>query len=214
MSLLGGVTKKPSSFIIDKLFKKIIEEKREHERKEDTYWVSDLVMCPQKRVYSLSFPELTFNLNINTITGTILHEGLEKMIKDIFGDQALVEEEVEKTVTIDNRTIRITGRPDVIIIDNNEKIPIEIKTVNGYSELPFEHHAEQLKVYLWLLGVRRGYLLYKLPEGFAEFVIEANVTDDDIIKYIKDGKKPRYDWECKYCPFATFCPYRVKTSKK
>jgi len=199
----------PVHVLTPKLVEYRIKELEKHlPREPNVYYVTDLVRCSQKREFELMQPVLTYThvLNGRTFLGEVVHKGLEKILKEIFGDAVRTEDEElekERTVEVNGVTYIVRGRVDAILgVDTG----IEIKETVSDSRLPFQHHVEQAMIYNWLYSFRHTILLYITPSGIFEFEVDDRVTDAEVVKRIKEKKAPRYPWECKYCEYASICP--------
>ena len=87
---------------------------------------------------------------------------------------------------------------------------VEIKTARQLQDnTPYEHHVLQLKVYMELLNVDEGYLVYVTPDRLVEFRVErGGVSVEELLRQtVYDVARPRFSWECRYCPFRKICPY-------
>ena len=182
------------------LFLRDEELKHIEKREENVVYVTELVECPMKRVFrkDLWYFETT---NPSLILGRLVHEGLEKLLKQIFPNHNIqTEVEVEKQYG----ELKIRGRIDAIIDD----VIVEIKYMRGIKgELPLEHHKLQLRIYKWMTGKRKGIILYITPDGIKEYKDDKPVNNAEIMQIIERNEIPRYDWECKYCAFSRFCPF-------
>jgi len=89
----------------------------------------------------------------------------------------------------------IKGTPDLF----KDGDLVEIKFTVYPPKEPREHDVLQLRIYMWMLGLERGYLWYLSPFGSKEFEIEGALTDEEVIDLIENPKIPAWDWECKYC---------------
>jgi len=203
---------------VPKLIKYRIEELEKHlPREPNVYYVTDLVRCSQKREFELMHPALAYVrvLSGRTFLGEVVHKGLEKILKEIFGDGIRTEEEElekERVVDVNGTKYVVRGRIDAILgVDTG----IEIKETVSESKLPFQHHIEQAMIYNWLYSLRHTILLYITPDGIFEFEVYDRMTEAEIVKRIKEKRSPRYPWECKYCEYAPICgTYRAMADSR
>jgi len=198
---------KSSNIVLEKLYRRALEDFKEHLKdatNPSIIYVTDLVSCSQKREFRLKYPELTFKFEPSHILGSMVHLGLEEVLKEEGYD---VEVEFEKDVTIDSRKIKVKGRVDAI----NENYIIEIKTARSDLGLPHEHHLMQLQIYLNAFNRKAGILIYITPDRLAEYYVERKPLDLEslIAEVMYNSVHPRWNWECRYCPFAKMCPYRI-----
>lgn len=195
---MSGPKVRPSVRFFLEWVKRKVEEAKEHKRDPNEWYVTDLVRCALKREIELVLPpELTTLLWISpqVIHGTIVHQGAELLMQG--------KPEVEKSRQVGPYVVK--GRADVLDEERGEVV--EIKTVRpNVKSLPFEHHVLQLRAYMWLFGVPRGRLVYITHEWIREFEVTTPLADEDVLRLIEDRRSPRYDWECDYCPYKSFCP--------
>ena len=176
-------------------------------------YVTDLVTCSNKRAMRLSYPLLSFQFEPQLLIGELVHAGLQALLaKNESGWRAEVQ--IEEKYDIDGREVVLKGRADLVRYDNDIPDTVaEIKTARMRSdEAPLEHHVMQLRIYLQLLGARRGILLYVTPDRLVEFEIEPVSVDIEALirETVYNMRAPRYEWECRYCTFRKFCPYARK----
>jgi len=98
----------------------------------------------------------------------------------------------------------IKGTPDLF----KDGDLVEIKFTVYPPKEPREHDVLQLRIYMWMLGLDRGYLWYLSPFGSKEFEIKGALTDEEVIDLIENPQYPRWKWECTYCSLASDCQYR------
>ena len=97
----------------------------------------------------------------------------------------------------------VYGTPDLYDGD-----VVEVKFTRFVPKEPRPHDVLQLRLYLWLLGLERGYLWYLSPDDWVEFEVKGSVSDEDVIELIENPKYPMWSWECKHCSLKDNCPYR------
>ena len=142
--------------------------------------------------------------------GVLLHKGLVKFLSE----QGIYDvlEEVEVKRKIGEWTVK--GRVDAWLVkEDGEEIIVEIKTSRRDVGIPYQHHIEQLKLYLWLTKVRKGLLVYITPDRITEYEVNTPATDEEVMMYIEDFVKkarvPRFDWECKLCMWNNICNRKI-----
>ncbi len=200
----------------EKLFRAYLDfvsEKYQHEHEETRIHVHDLVRCKHKSYMETIFPEFASVASPVLFIGEAVDEFTKLLVtrfKEIFPNLESTEKEIEKTVEYDDKIITIVGRPDILLKD----AVIEIKYSRLVNEEPLEHHLNQLKLYIFLTGKPRGYLIYFMPTGIREFIVEEEITEDFVKSLIDSWKSPRYEWECQYCNYRYICPHRVIPSNQ
>lgn len=193
------------------LFTKIEREK--HRKERGVVWVTDLVRCPLKVVYEERYPELSLQnlFKPSLIIGTLLHRGLESLLRELVRGFA-IETEVEKSKDVvlnDGSTVSVRGRLDVVLGRDSEKVAIEIKSSRTDRNIPQKHHVDQVRAYNWLADLRGSILLYVTPARIAQFYVEEKMDTVEVVNRITNKKAPRYSWECTYCAYSVMCPNKV-----
>lgn len=205
---------KPSIDISGILLKRLYEEKlndykqRIEELKDPkVIYVTDLVYCPLKREFRKEFTELVFQFEPYLLMGEIVHKGVEELLADIGYE---IEKEISLTLNIDGEELIIKGRIDAYSPQNI----VEIKSARSAANIPQEHHLMQLKLYMAITGVHSGTLIYVTPDRFAEYNVSSKgIEIAEVVKrFLRMEKIPQWGWECKHCPFAGFCPYKLTSS--
>ncbi|BFH72731.1 CRISPR-associated protein Cas4 [Sulfurisphaera javensis] len=199
--------------LIEKIFKKKLDDYYSHVKEENTLYVTDLIRCPMKVYYEKVYKELALAeiFTPATVLGDMVHTGLEEFIKSAFPNSQ-VEVEIEKEIPVNNQTIKIKGRMDAIAEIDGEKVVIEIKSARADKGLPHEHHKAQLQIYLWMTGIKKGLLVYITPDRITEYEIKEPADEIGVIRLaeetLKKSKVPRYSWECSYCIYSSICPFK------
>ncbi|MEM2005026.1 MAG: CRISPR-associated protein Cas4 [Zestosphaera sp.] len=198
--------------LINTLYRLSKEERERHPRRPEAYWVTDLVRCILKRDFELKYPELVESevFTPTYILGTLVHKGLQELLKSTISNDVLTEVEGRREVRLpDNRVVSVEGRADLLIRIGEELVGVEIKTSRSDLELPKQHHVDQARIYNWLFNLRHTILIYVTPERVTQFLVEDRVTDEEVIRRLTISRFPRYEWECRYCSYSVLCPYKV-----
>ncbi len=193
------------------------EEREKHVRGQDVYWVSDLVRCSLKRDYELRYPELSLREVFIPfyISGSLIHRGLQEILKERFGDVIKTEvEEFKELLLPDGGKVVIRGRADAVIFGDEGKIGLEIKTSRSDINIPHEQHLEQVMIYNWLMNLNYSLLIYITSERVAQFTVFDRFSESDIVGRVVNPIFPRYVWECNYCVYSVLCPYKKSVSSK
>ncbi len=200
--------------IIGALYRRKQEDFREKLRDmTDPYvvYVTDLVSCSHKRVMRQRFPLLSFRFEPALVLGDLVHAGLEVLLGESGGWKPEVE--LAKEYRVEGETYTVKGRADLVKYgeDGEPEIVAEIKTGRDLpGNQPHSHHVEQLRIYMELLGAEKGVLVYITPERLLEFHLGRGPGFDveaRLAETVRDAARPRFDWECRYCPFRRFCPF-------
>ncbi len=192
--------------VVSLVYKKYVSEQtsRIPEYTSNVVYVTDLVSCHQKYHMRRLYPELVIGFEPQLILGSLVHEGIEKILRD---NGFITEYKIEKQVQVNGTTYTLKGRVDAYNPDTKEVV--EIKTARALQGDPSEHHVYQLNIYLNLLDSPKGYLVYITPDKVVEYAVERTQVniENEVSSLLKNEKHPRYAWECKYCPFYKLCPY-------
>lgn len=198
---------KPSSFVTSLIYEKFMNEqlKRINELRDPSIiYVTDLVSCTHKYHLKKLYPELSLMFEPAAILGNIAHLGLGSLLKE---KNIEVEIEVSLDVEVDDKKYIIKGRVDAI--DKNNNLIVEIKTARSAIDLPKDHHIKQLNIYLNMLNIPQGVLIYITPDRILEYSIQRDRIDlsKEIRDLIDDLYHPKYEWECSYCTYRKMCHY-------
>ena len=190
-----------------------LKELQKHKREEGVYWVTDLVRCPLKRQYEITYPEIVASQVFTPpfIQGDLIHKGLEELLKEAFPEgEVSIEVEGGKEVTLPNgRKVVVEGRADAILSLNDERIGIEIKSLRSDIDIPLEHHVDQVRAYNWLFNLPYSILIYITPERITQYKVIDRFSEGEVIERILSKEAPRYSWECNYCPYSVLCPHKM-----
>ncbi|AOS58360.1 lipothrixviral CRISPR-associated protein Cas4 [Sulfolobus islandicus filamentous virus 2] len=140
---------------IIKAFKKMHEQ--HPPRGEKTVYVTDLLHCvlrPEEEIPP-----------IQLIRGTVIHEGIEKLLKH-YGE---LEIEFEKEVKKQYGEYTLMGRLDGITKDGTI---IEFKSVHIPPEFPYEQHIYQVLIYIHMTEAKQGLIVYIGSNDIEEFLIK------------------------------------------
>ena len=168
-------------------------------------YVTDLVSCHHKFHLRKLYPELSIGFEPPAVVGNLIHAGVESIVLQ---HGFVPEYTVEKHVDVGGSLYVLKGRVDAYNVETREVL--EIKSVKTFQGEPYDHHVQQLNIYLNLLGSPRGYLLYVSHDRIVEYVVETSHVDveEEVARLLADEKHPLYPWECRYCPYRKICPYR------
>lgn len=204
----GAVLSVSGGRILQILYKKFMSEQtsRLSELADPSIvYVTDLVSCHHKYHLRKLYPELSIGFEPSAIMGNLIHAGIESIIME-YGFKP--EFQLEKHVELNGRVYVLKGRVDAFHPETREVL--EIKSVKSFQGEPYEHHVQQLNIYLNLLDSPTGYLLYISHDKMFEYTVRPIRLDveGELASLLRDEKHPRYAWECRYCPFRKICPYR------
>lgn len=199
--------------IIELLYRWRVSDSARHagERKPNELYVTDLVYCPLRYRYQAEYRELALASSFSpaTLLGTLAHSGFGRVLEELFGDKVRLEVDYGKSVKVDGDLYVVVGRVDAVVGDT----VVEFKTARSDASIPQEQHVLQVRVYLWLTGLRKGIILYATPDRVAEYEVQDPATDEEVARLVREtvtGRPaPRYQWECRYCAFSVICPRKV-----
>ncbi len=162
----------------------------------------------------------------NMENGTETHERIQKIF-ELSGTLIEAERPLDTTESPDLPPIR--GFVDLIIDWNGEAVG-EIKTTKQEAFTlrkaegkPLDYHLIQLLVYMLILGIDRGFLLYENKNTGEWLIFPVMMTPEnrkiveDAFQWMKDtyaaykeGQLPTRPFdksskECLYCPFKKYC---------
>jgi CRISPR/Cas system-associated exonuclease Cas4 (RecB family) len=182
---------------------------------------TDSSKCPRMLWYEWkNFPKEPYTdkeLLIFAI-GRFTHEYLQSVIKN----QLCAEYRID---TIWNG-VPVAGYVDSIVFDGDKLVVVDFKTIGSYgleyvAYKPKEEHVKQVNLYLDLLKMNYGGVLYWSKENGS--MIEHDVLRDQVVldqikelfllvqKHLTDNTLPeaKYDpennWLCKYCSMTKYC---------
>ncbi|MGB9826926.1 MAG: CRISPR-associated protein Cas4 [Thermosphaera sp.] len=204
---------KPFEKITQILYEKYVKEelhRLEELKNPKIVYVTDLVGCSHKYYLRRLYPELTIKFEPSAILGNLVHAGIGTLLREKGFE---VEVEVSTEVEVNGEKYSVKGRVDALKKD--EGLVVEVKTARYAQDIPREHHLNQLKIYLEILNLVNGTLIYITPDKIYEFQVKRErISLESLVKtLVEDTAHPRYEWECSYCMFRKLCPYAVEKSE-
>ncbi len=197
--------------ILEKIYKaqkEVLEKIEKSTSLEPPYSapVSTILHCYTRSVFDKKFGmKSMLPTNVNVFMGLLF----DFTIKVVLQGYPLPEHYYVKDFRDKEGNIyQIHAGPDVIIEDE----VIELKYTSAPLEnIPLEHHEAQLKIYMNMTKLP-GRLVYLTPQGVREYYYEENeaFSDDEVAEIARqffiEKLSPRYEWECRYCPYRSVCP--------
>ncbi len=153
--------------------------------------------------------------------GHAIHDRIQKLLilSGVSSDDKI-------EVRLESEEWGIRGYVDGIIIDRDNSLVLEIKSINdkGFIKVekdgPKRDHVIQANLYMWLLDLDKAVIYYE-NKNDSRHIAYTCQRDDGIIVWLKSMiKKVRtyhalnlvpsiaynqYDFECKYCPWQASC---------
>lgn len=128
-----------------------LKETKEFKVEPNIFHASEIGLCPRFIYFNKTNPlKDSFELKKMGLIGNIFHEFFEqKLYKDYM---------CEKNVCFESGNIKISGRADAY----NETEVIDFKTCKDikYIFKPKQEHIEQMNIYMKLLGLAQGKIIY------------------------------------------------------
>jgi len=186
---------------IRELKRKMLSEKYN----KPVYFAHELVQCPMKKAYLNILPKVDLETSFkpSVIIGEIVENGLENYL----GSLGFIRP--KEPCVKEFQEFVVAGSPDYI--NNSDRTVLDVK----YSELSIqrEHHTLRMQIYLTICDSHDAVLLYISPDGIRSFSIKTKLDPQDIAELVNSSNIPRYTWECKFCNFKDFCPYKLVSSQ-
>ncbi|MHA1795004.1 MAG: PD-(D/E)XK nuclease family protein [Promethearchaeota archaeon] len=201
--------------------------------------------CSRKLFFKKIFPEKDVELNDESIgrmrIGTLIHNDLEYLIgKANFNEiREIMKENLdgklnleridlspvqsEQSVIYTNKKIKISGHYDQLVLLFNNLLVIDFKSTSAFAmkyvkKAVKEHHVEQLNVYMKMLGVKAGAIIYVNKDSYetATHVVafDKDLFDktvkklENVYEHVLEKKVPTFDqedWQCNYCNYKQEC---------
>jgi len=165
-------------------------------REDREYNVTDLFICRKKKMFrDAGYKQVITvdNALRGRVIGQLVHKGMSVLLEEDGWDTGM---RLEKKVG----DYLIIGKPDAV----KDGVVLEIKFQRYFKEVG-DVHILQTGVYLNMLGLKRGIILYVAPNAFEEVYIDREVSDDDILWFIEHPVSPFSKWECEYCGYRVYC---------
>ncbi len=211
--------------------------KREHKPKGiGRYYPSEIGMCLRKIFYSYKFPlELKPDLVKIFELGNIMHDFVVHVLKsDKNPHVQLLKSEFPFKQDIDDFTV--SGRIDNLLLvkADNKEILVEVKSSTdiGFIREAAPHNVVQLQLYMHILGVHNGVLLYIDKKNLQSKVFDIQYKEDEAKKIIERFRllhkslvsdtipepearaSSRTIWMCRYCEYNDKCYGETAKSTK
>jgi len=120
----------------------------------------------------------------------------------------------EKPVTVEfPNGLKLIGTPDAY----NDKVVLEVKTVNKIPDYPYEHHILQLNAYLNILNYDSGLIVYICKKDGRVKIYEIRRDMRKYVQILERAKKlyyhiskdippePEPSHLCNYCEWKLYC---------
>ena len=206
---------------------KIIEKETAdpyHRREPHKLHVSDLLYCPRKAFFNMTFAANPIPTG-RQIIGKILHRYIQEIIQNEIMPNYKVETEVELEYPVDE-TRKVVGRADIII--HNTGTMIEIKTTKGgliHNEEMKATAYQQANIYAYMYQhqhsrpIKEIVLLIIKADNPTEITQHTHTPDSNSAKAALETAKdlfkmieqkivppgPKFTWECKQCTYNIIC---------
>ena len=123
---------------------------------QNSIHVSEVVQCLRKSWFNRKYGDVR-NLNhLSDMKCVVLGLGLAShfVLEEALRELGFV---TEKQIVLEFPSgLKLAGTPDAY----NDKVVLEVKTVNKIPETPYPHHVLQLNAYLNMLNMDLGLIIY------------------------------------------------------
>ena len=212
--------------LIDKVHKGIRFDNEKNRKGHETkkHWSpTDSSKCPRALWYAWKgFPvEYTDEELAVFSIGNFTHEFLQKILQNT-GVQLCAEYRID----VNWKGFPVAGFVDSIIFDKKEGLcVVDFKTIRS-SGMPFVRfkakieHNKQLQMYMDILKIKKGYILYWDKES-GDMLQQEVKYEPKLIKEIEqlfklvqhhldkntlpNSKYDENNWKCRYCKFKEYC---------
>lgn len=168
------------------------------------YRAHELCRCPKMNELEELFPDVakTKRYEPAIILGELVHIAMETLMKG----HIQTEDEIKLFYKVfeDIKTV-VIGTPDAIYNGH----PVDYKFQRFPPKEIKEHHLLRIRLYMWLMDVDVGYVIYITPMKILQFEVSGSLNDSDVLALINNPVSPRWRWECKLCPFRKICELSV-----
>ena len=180
---------------------------------KDTVHVGEVVQCLRKSWFNRKYGDVR-NLNhLSDSKCVILGLGLAShfVLEEALRELGYV---TEKPVTVEfPNGLKLIGTPDAY----NDKVVLEVKTVNKIPDYPYEHHILQLNAYLNILNYDSGLIVYICKKDGRVKIYEIRRDMRKYVQILERAKKlyyhiskdippePEPSHLCNYCEWKLYC---------
>jgi len=180
---------------------------------KDTVHVGEVVQCLRKSWFNRKYGDVR-NLNhLSDSKCVVLGLGLAShfVLEEALRELGYV---VEKPITLEfPNGLKLVGTPDAF----NDKVVLEVKTVNRIPDHPYEHHVLQLNTYLNMLNYDLGLIIYISKKDGKVKIFEVKRDTKKYLEILERAKKLHYHISkdippnpepshlCNYCEWKLWC---------
>lgn len=189
--------------------------KNQRKTEDNIIHVSEVTGCIRKSYYYRVNSEavdkiVDINSKIVMTIGSMIHRMIENHMETY---DCIIEQPV---YLIRNNYV-LAGTPDAVCDD----VVLEIKTVGKDVDKPYKSHVEQINMYMGILGIDKGYIIYinrangsvkVFPVKYSEKMFNETLKKaDKLWESLRNNKPPekQLSHECNNCPFRWIC-YRER----
>lgn len=202
-------------------------KREKREKQHGRYYPSEIGSCLRKVWYSYKFPVETEPDQMKVFEmGNIIHEFIAKVFKsDKNPHVELIKEEFPFRHEVDDFTI--SGRIDDLILlkADGSQLLVEVKSTKSiaYVNEASPPHLAQLQLYMHILGVHDGVVLYvdkgtlqtkwfpasydakKAEQVIARFKALHRCLKEDVLPIAEARKSEKTRWMCRFCEYSDKC---------
>jgi len=200
---------------IYKMFRNIVAEHYRVPSKNEIH-VHEIVQCLRKSYYERKYGSSDFNHLSDTKCvilglGLITHDALEALFMEYF--KADVEVPFELEFRVRDKLFKLVGTVDVALAD----AIVDLKTVNKIPDRPYDHHYDQVQLYMYLSDAPIAYIVYICKKDGRVKVFQVTRDENrishllnrayDYAIYLIEDKVPPAEPNvlCKYCEYSLKC---------
>ena len=208
--------------------KALLEKNNKREKHKQVSWhASGLGGCLRGQFFSRLGVEPDYTIDERTLRVFDMGNKIEDWVVDLISTQDNIVG-VETQVRIEDKKLNVSGYADLVLEFRNEKIAYEIKSKHSRSfwylnkQGAQRGHEYQLWIYLYVLGIKKGKIVYISKDDLAIMEFEVNINDEQLKKEVFEilgllnvaWKKqdplllplPKKDsWQSKYCSYHKRC---------
>lgn len=183
--------------------------RNQREYNNSLIYVTEITECMRRHYYIRTHPLKPGEKT--TLVLMSIGNGLHRLLQEYLASKGWLSEYI---ASLEFKKFKLVGHVD--LYHPEEKIAVELKTVNSIPEKPFQNHVMQLNAYMSMLNIEKGYIVYIAREGKVEVFPHKldkelwSETQKRAIQFylaLKRGipPKPEPSHLCNYCVFKWQC---------
>jgi len=180
---------------------------------KDTVHVGEVVQCLRKSWFNRKYGDPGSLNHLSDSKCVILGLGLAShfVLEEALKQLGYV---TEKQIILEfPNGLKLAGTPDAY----NDKVVLEVKTVNRIPDHPYEHHVLQLNAYLNMLNMDLGLIIYICKRNGRIKIFEVRRDTRKYLQVLERAKRlyyhiskdlppdPEPSYLCNYCEWRLYC---------